>query len=77
MGQLWGTIIQLLKFIWPVFIGLAILMFLLAGVYFLTAQGDPGKLKEARSALIWGIVGVVVGILSFSLPYIVGTTLGL
>ncbi len=52
--------------VWPVFVGLVFTMFIWAGVLFLTAQGDPGKLETARKAVIWAVVGVVVGIFAFS-----------
>jgi hypothetical protein len=73
-NNLWGVIVGILTFIWPVFIGVGMLMFLIAGFVFLTAQGDPSKIKEARQAMIWGTVGIVVGILSFSMPMIIGNT---
>lgn len=66
----------ILNFIWPIFAGFAVIMFLVSGFYFLTAQGDSGKIATARQAVLWGIVGVVVGILAFSIPLIVHNTIG-
>lgn len=54
-----------------IFGAVAVICFLVAGVLFLTAAGDPGKLTIARAAFIWGIVGVVVGILAFSIIEII------
>jgi len=65
-----------LNFLWPLFIGFAVITFLIAGFLFLTAQGDPAKVATARTAVLWGIVGVVVGVLAFSIPFIVRNTLG-
>ena len=65
-----------LNFIWPIFIGFAVLMFLIAGFQFLVAQGDPGKISSARTSILWGIIGVVVGVIAFSLPFIIRSTLG-
>lgn len=50
-----------------IFGAIAVICFLMAGVLFLTAQGEPEKLKTARAAFIWGIAGVVVGILAFTI----------
>ena len=50
-----------------IFGGAAVVFFVIAGILFLTAQGDPAKIKTARSAFIWGIAGVVVGIMAFSI----------
>ncbi|MBX4200790.1 hypothetical protein KW786_01535 [Candidatus Parcubacteria bacterium] len=65
-----------LNFIWPIFGGFAVIMFLIAGFLFLTSQGDPAKVATARQAVLWGVVGVVVGLIAFSIPLIVRVTLG-
>ncbi len=52
---------------WIAFTVIALLMFVLAGITFLTAQGDSTKLQTARSAVIWGVVGVIVGIAAFGI----------
>ena len=52
---------------------LAVLMFLFAGIRFLTAGGEPEKVQTARAAFMWGIAGVVVGIIAFSIIAIVGS----
>jgi len=52
---------------WKVFAIIALLAFIVAGILFLTAAGDPEKIKTARTAFIWGIVGIVVAILAFSI----------
>ncbi len=65
-----------LNFIWPVFVGFAVIIFLIAGFLFLTAQGDPAKISTARNAVLLGVIVVILGILSFSIPFIIRTTLG-
>jgi len=77
VSDFWIVMVKILNLIWPVFIGLAIIMFLVSAFMFLTSQGEPSKLRAARDSMIWGVVGVVVGIVSVSLPFIIGTTLGL
>jgi len=56
-----------------VFGGLAVIMFVFAGIQFLTARGEPEKVQGARSSFLWGIAGVVVGIIAFSIIAIVGS----
>ncbi len=58
-----------------VFSGVAVICFIYAGVLFLTAGGDATKLETARSAAIWGTVGVAVGILAFSIIQIMSGVL--
>ncbi len=53
--------------IWPIVVTIIILAFVWAGVLLLTAAGDPGKINTARSAVFWGIIGVVVIIMAFSI----------
>lgn len=52
---------------------IAVIMFVVAGVLFLAAGGQPEKIQSARSAFIWGVAGVVVGILAFSIVAVVGS----
>ena len=57
---------RILNFIvWPVFIGVSIIMFIWAGILFVSAQGDPGKIGEARKAFIWAVIGISIGLLGY------------
>lgn len=58
---------------WVIFTILAVVMFVVAGIMFLTAQGDPEKVKNARNAFLWGVAGIVVAILAFGIITIVGS----
>lgn len=53
--------------VWKVFALIALVMFVVSGILFLTAQGDPGKIKIAKDSFIWGVAGVVVAILAYSI----------
>ncbi len=64
---------SIFAYLWPLFGGLAIIMFIIAGSLFLTAHGDPAKLSLARNSLIWGIIGLAIAILASTIPYIVNT----
>ena len=52
---------------------IAVICFVVAGILFLTAGGAPEKIQAARSAFLWGVAGVVVGIIAFSIIAIVGS----
>ena len=67
---------NIFNFVWPLFTIVAILFFIVAGYLFLSANGDAAKVKTAKSALLWGIAGVVVAILAFSIPTIIAGILG-
>lgn len=65
----------LFNLIWPFFAAYAVIMYILAAFQFFNAQGDPSKVKDATKSIIWGSVGVAVGILSFSIPFLIGALL--
>lgn len=37
------------------------------GSLFLTAQGDPGKIKKGKDSITWGIIGLIIALLSWSI----------
>lgn len=61
--------------IWVVFGLIALISFVVAGILFLSAAGNPEKIAQARTAFLWGIVGVVVGIVAYSIVAIIEATL--
>lgn len=67
---------SILDITWVVFVVIAVVMFVIAGILFLTAQGDPTKVGTARMAFLWGVAGIVVGIVAYSIVTIVGSTIG-
>ena len=67
---------RILTPVWQIFIGLAVLMIIVAGILFLTANGQPEKITTARTALLWGIMGIAVGVLAFSITTIVRVAVG-
>ncbi|OGZ21657.1 MAG: hypothetical protein A2922_00325 [Candidatus Nealsonbacteria bacterium RIFCSPLOWO2_01_FULL_43_36] len=54
-------------FLIPVGISVAGIMFLVAGVMFVTSAGDPGKTKTARDIMIYTAVGLAVILLASGL----------
>lgn len=68
VNQLVDVIFSIL---WPVAVAFFIIMFVIAGFLFATAQGDPEKVKQARQAVIWGVVGVLVALLAWSIVVVI------
>lgn len=58
--------------LWLIFVAFAIVMFLVAGFQFLAAQGEPDGVKKAQKSVLWGAIGVALGILAFLIPFIIG-----
>lgn len=53
----------------------AISFWIITGLLFLTASGDPSKLGKARVALIGAIIGTAIGILALAAPTIIETAI--
>lgn len=68
-----GLITAVLNKLWVIFGAVAVIMFVYAGILFMTAQGAPDKIATARQFFLWGIVGIVVGIIAYSIIAIVGS----
>jgi hypothetical protein len=45
-----------------------------AGFMFVTAKGDPGKIKTARDALLWGLIGAALILMAEVLALGIGDT---
>ena len=52
----------------------AVAVVIYGGFLFLTAQGDPGKIKKGKDSITWGIIGLVIALLSWSIINFVLTT---
>ena len=76
IGSVGDLITKIKSLMWLVFGGIAVIMFVIAGVLFVTAGGAPEKIATARSAFIWGVVGVVVAIVAYSITAMVAAFLG-
>lgn len=49
---------------------------ILAAYYFVTAAGEPDKVKKARDFVIYALVGLLVAFLAKGLVYLVATIVG-
>ena len=56
---------------------LALLVFAWGIVKYITAAGDPAKVKEARGFLWWGILGVFVLAAMFGIVQFIGNSFGI
>lgn len=45
------------------------------GFLFLTAQGDPGRIKKGKDSITWGVIGLIIALLSWSIINFVLTTM--
>jgi hypothetical protein len=75
IGDIEGLYDKIGTVAWVVFAMVALICFLIAGILFLTAAGNPAKIAIARNAFLWGVAGVVVGVIAFSIVKIVQNAL--
>ena len=68
--------LSIIRELWVVFTVIAVVAFIVAGFLFLTAFGEAEKLTKARSAVIWGVVGIIVAILAYGITTIVSNAIG-
>lgn len=63
--------------LWTISVAFVIIMFVLAGFKYATAQSDSTKVSEATRAVVWGLAGTVVIILAYSIVSFVKNQLGI
>jgi len=52
-----------------------VIMIVVSGIFYLTAAGDPAKIKKAKTTLIYAIVGIVIGLSATAIINILKETL--
>jgi hypothetical protein len=67
-------IATLFKYAMIVLIPLAILMVILGGISWIAAAGNPQKIKSAQSQIFSAILGLILGLLTYTLLSFVGIT---
>jgi hypothetical protein len=74
------SVLQLLctVFAWAFYflIVLAVIFIIVAAFKYLTAAGDPEKVKSAGTMLIYTAVAIVVALLARAIPLVIGSFLG-
>jgi len=54
----------------------AVIYLILAGYMYLSAGGDEKKLGVAKNNFIYGVIGIAIALLAYSLPGVIGTYIG-
>jgi hypothetical protein len=71
VSDIYTRVKTIIQWVYTLFLALAVLFIILAAISYLTAGGDPAKVKKANGKLIYAIVAIVVAILAFSLKSII------
>lgn len=59
-GTLQSFLLNILDFVIDIGSIIVVLMMVFVGFKFVVARGEPGKLTEARTALLWTVIGALV-----------------
>ncbi len=67
---------NILNAMWLIFGFLTVVVFLIAGLTYATASGDPNRVDKAQGMVKYGLIGAVVAIMSRSFVALSKTILG-
>jgi len=70
-----GTLEKIANWLFYILLFVAAIFIVIAGVSFVTAQGDPEKFKKAKDTVLYAVVGIVVALLSKGIVALVNTVL--
>ncbi|MBI2050063.1 MAG: hypothetical protein HYT35_01230 [Candidatus Staskawiczbacteria bacterium] len=64
------------RVVWPIAIGIVVVLWIVTGALFLMSLGDPGKLGTAKNSLFASLGGTIIIILAGSIITIISNALG-
>jgi predicted ferric reductase len=76
VGAVQTTLCSVINWMFYLFIILAVIMVLVAAFKYLTASGDPEKVKSASHTLLYAAVAVLVAIIAKAFPSLIGSFIG-
>ncbi len=65
------TIERIRNWLYAIFFVCATICFLVSAFYFITSEGDPGKVQKAKDMLKYGVIGVIVALFSGGMVQII------
>jgi len=61
-GELEALVATIINWIFFIFVSIALVMIILAGLQFVTGGGDPAAVSQARMKLIWAGAGIAIAL---------------
>lgn len=71
-----GIIDNIARWFFWIIMSISVVVILLAALQFFTANGDPGAIMSARQKLVYAAIGIIVAVMSFVLPAIIASLVG-
>ena len=62
-----STVKNVLSVVFSIVGIIAVIMIIIGGVNYMTSQGDTQKIQKAKNIILYGIIGLVIALLSFAI----------
>jgi hypothetical protein len=69
-----GSVVEVVVNILALIIGVAaVIIIIIAGIQYMVSTGDPTKVNNAKNAILYAVIGLVVAVLArFVVPFVLG-----
>lgn len=61
------TVKNVLSVVFAIIGIIAVIMIVIGGVNYMTSQGDSQKVQKAKNTILYGIIGMIIALLSFAI----------
>ena len=65
--DLWDSVNAIINTILAVLGIVTVVIIIIGGVNYVLSQGDPGKIKKAKDTIMYGVIGLVIAFLAYSI----------
>lgn len=62
--------------IWAIILVIVVIMFVWAGITFVTAEGNPNRIEQARNRVLYGIIGIIIALIAGGLITLINQIMG-
>lgn len=70
-SKIFDILARVARYTYTIFFIVAIIFIIIAAFNFLTAKGDPEKIKSARSQILWAVVAIAIALISVGAAQII------
>ena len=75
-GTITGIVISVMQWILVILGAIGVIGFVVAGIIYLTSAGDDNRIGTAKKAMLYSIIGVIVGLMGYVIIQAVNQMLG-
>ena len=72
-----GSIVGILNGVIGVLGIVAVVVIIIGGIGYMTSAGDAGKVKKAKDTILYGVIGLIIVVLSFAIVnFVIANVIG-